>query len=490
MNQFNEDITKSILNESADDQRFSGYIKVGHKLIDCMTGETATVVEFDGRVMKVKYKNGDTQEFDSDWRFEDIVDQDEQKPVERSDEEDGPKYAILIDEVFDGKRLVVVEAEPDLTYDAPEAKKEDFPNDYGYAFEGMVAFPDDYPNFKWGFKSAKEAKEEAEKAIKLIVETEKAKEAIISCFGDEFEVDSFGCDAFTVRGEGVCEVEDIFGKEAKLKEILGDNVVIKCVKSDKGGFVVVDLSGKKIDEEASEENKQAAELLNNIADSMEKNGDEKEDVDAIRNAAKVMSEAVESCDPEAIKQGITNYFNNKFNADIDVEFDGEGFSVSGISTEEIDLGVVKKELPVECGCQTEVEVFADGGILYIEFKGLEMKKIEESVLPISPISEFYYAFVLPDYVVRAFGKEKLTQGSKKAYLFDELPDGKVGVACKIASDKDMEMFFSDRFQFIKDSNVADIKCAIEAINSEFSESQLDVEYETVAEDITTTWYAK
>ena len=252
----------------------------------------------------------------------------------------------------------------------------------------------------------------------------------------------------------------------------------------------VDLSENKINEEASEENKQAAELLNDIADNMEKDGEEKEDVEAIRNAAKVMSEAVNDCDPKAIEQGLINYFSNKFNTDVDVEFDGEGFSVSGISTEEIDLGVIKKELPAECGCQTEVEVFAEGGILYIEFKGLEMKKIEESVLPINPISEFYYAFVLPDYVVRAFGKEKLTQGNKKAYLFDELPDGKIGVACKIASDADMEMFFGNRFQFLKDSNIADIKCAIEAINSEFSESQLDVEIETVAEDITTTWYSK
>ena len=498
MNGYNEDIAKSILNESVNDQHFSrGYI-AGEKIIDTTTGETVTVTDYDGYILTVRYENGDTASFDSDWAFAEIEQEPEQKPVDpiKEDDEDGPKYNILFDEIFDGKRMVVVEAEPDLTYDSPEAKKEDFPNDYGYAFEGMVAFPDDYPNFKWGFKSLEEAKEEAEKEIKCLNEIEKNKEIIVSTFGDDFEVESFGCGAFTVRGEGVCELGDIAEKEAKLKEIFGDHVTVKCVKSDKGGFVVVDLSEKKINEEASEENKQAAELLNDIADNMEKDGEEKEDVEAIRNAAKVMSEAVEGCDPEAIKQGLINYFKNKFDADVDVEFDGEGFSVSGISTEEIDLGIIKKELPVECGCQTEVEVFAEGGIIYVEFKGVEMKKakeepepeLNESAIKVNKITEFYYAFVLPDYVVRQFGKDKIVNQSKYSYLFEELPDGKVGVACKIANDKDMQMFFGDRFQFIKDDNLADIKMAIESINSE-AEEKLDVELDTVAEDIEIAWYA-
>ena len=137
MSKYNEDIMKSILNESADDQVFSRDYVVGEKIIDTTTGETVTVAEFDGYILTVRYENGDTASFDSDWAFAEIKQEPEQKPVDpvKEDNEDGPKYVILFDEIFDGKRMIVVEAEPDLTYDATEAKKEDFLNDYGYALD-------------------------------------------------------------------------------------------------------------------------------------------------------------------------------------------------------------------------------------------------------------------------------------------------------------------------------------------------------------------
>jgi hypothetical protein len=115
-------------------------------------------------------------------------------------------------------------------------------------------------------------------------------------------------------------------------------------------------------------------------------------------------------------------------------------------------------------------------------------ELNESTVKTNKITEFYYAFILPDYVVRQFGKDKIVNQGKYNYLFDELPDGKIGVACKIANDKDMQMFFGDRFQFIKDDNLADIEMAIESINNE-AEEKLDVELDTVVEDIEIAWYA-
>lgn len=118
---------------------FGDDIKVGATLYSHETNEKCKVIEFNGSTMTVKFENGDTQEFGSDYAFDVIDDSDEAQfdIVCEGRTENGMRFQIITDDQNKDKG-------------------------YGFAVAIWPCFENDYTQYSWGYATLHSVFEEIE----------------------------------------------------------------------------------------------------------------------------------------------------------------------------------------------------------------------------------------------------------------------------------------------------------------------------------------
>lgn len=162
------------------------------------------------------------------------------------------------------------------------------------------------------------------------------------------------------------------GETESVKKILTDAIAseISDIKSwvDFDGQKRIELTLKEqVVSEASDEEKQASEMLKQIADQMIKDGVDKKKTDALENAAKVMAESGNS-----IEEIVKDYFEKEFSTEVTTEMDEDGIAVSFSEDfdDEIDLNKITEDLKKLIENSENLEVYVDDSddqfLIYID----------------------------------------------------------------------------------------------------------------------------
>lgn len=115
---------------------FGDEIKVGARLYSHETNEKCTVTAFNGSSMTVKFDNGDTQEFGSDYAFDVIYD------FEAAGEEDGAQYDIVCEgHTSNGMKFQII----------TDSRNKD--KGYGFAVDIWDCFEEDYTKYRWHYST-------------------------------------------------------------------------------------------------------------------------------------------------------------------------------------------------------------------------------------------------------------------------------------------------------------------------------------------------